>query len=33
MVKALEELQLNAPEAHAPEHNQILDFDFGRLEH
>jgi hypothetical protein len=30
--EALEELQLHALEVHAPGHNQILDFDFGRLE-
>jgi hypothetical protein len=33
IIKALEELQLNALEAHAPRCNQPLDFDFGRLEH
>jgi hypothetical protein len=30
---ALEELRLSAPKAHTPEHDQPLDFDFGRLEH
>ena len=32
IVEALEELQLHAPEACAPESNQLLDFDYGRLE-
>ena len=32
ITKALEELQLHAPEAHAPESDQLLDFDYGRLE-
>jgi hypothetical protein len=31
--EALEELQLHALEAHASGHNQLPDFDFGRLEH
>jgi hypothetical protein len=30
--EALEELQLHALDAHAPGRNQLLDFDFGRLE-
>ena len=29
---ALEELQLHAPEAHAPRSDQLLGFDYGRLE-
>jgi hypothetical protein len=33
IVEALEELQLSAPEARALEHDQLLDFNFGRLEH
>jgi hypothetical protein len=33
IVEALEELQLSASEASAPERDQLLDFDFGRLEH
>jgi hypothetical protein len=33
IIVALEELQLSALEARALEHNQLLDFDFGRLEH
>jgi hypothetical protein len=33
IVVALKELQLNAPEAHAPRRDQPLNFDFGRLEH
>jgi hypothetical protein len=33
IIEALKELQLNALEACASEHDQILDFDFGRLEH
>ena len=32
IVKALEELQLHAPEAHAPGSDQLLGFDYGRLE-
>ena len=31
IAEALEELQLHAPKAHAPESNQLLDFDYGRL--
>ena len=31
--KALEELQLHAPEAHASRGNQLLGFNYGRLEH
>jgi hypothetical protein len=30
--EALEELQLQAPKAHTPGHNQLLDIDFERLE-
>jgi hypothetical protein len=30
---ALEELRLGALEAHTSERDQLLDFDFGRLEH
>ena len=30
--KTLEELQLHAPEAHALESDQLLGFDYGRLE-
>jgi hypothetical protein len=33
IVEALEELQLSALEARAPQCDQILDFDFERLEH
>jgi hypothetical protein len=33
IIEADKELQLNAPEACALERDQILDFDFGRLEH
>jgi hypothetical protein len=33
IVKALEELQLNASEANDPRCDQPLDFDFERLEH
>ena len=33
IVKALEELQLHAPEVHAPGSDQLLVFDYGRLEH
>ena len=33
ITEALEELQLNAPEARAPGSDQLLDFDYGRLEH
>jgi hypothetical protein len=33
IVEALEELQLSAPEVHAPGRDRLLDFDFGRLEH
>ena len=32
IVEALEELQLHAPEAHAPGNDLLLDFDYGRLE-
>jgi hypothetical protein len=32
VVKALEELQLHAPKAHAPRGDQPLDFDYERLE-
>ena len=32
IAKALEELQLNAPEACTPESDQLLSFDYGRLE-
>ena len=32
IVEALEELQLYAPEAHAPGCDQLLGFDYGRLE-
>ena len=31
-VEALEELQLHAPEARAPGSDQLLGFDYGRLE-
>ena len=30
--KAFEELRLHAPEACAPESDQLLNFDYGRLE-
>ena len=33
IVEALEELQLHEPEARAPESDQLLGFDYGRLEH
>jgi len=33
IAEALEELQLHASEAHAPESGQLLGFDYGRLEH
>ena len=33
IAEALEELQLHAPEARAPRSDQLLDFDYGRLEH
>ena len=33
IVEALEELRLHAPEAHAPGNDQLLSFDYGRLEH
>jgi hypothetical protein len=33
IVEALKELQLSALGACALEHDQLLDFDFGRLEH
>ena len=32
ITEALEELQLRASEAHALRSNQLLDFDYGRLE-
>ena len=32
IVEALEELQLHAPEAHAPGSDQLFSFDYGRLE-
>ena len=32
ITEALEELQLHAPEAHAPRSDQLLDFGYGRLE-
>ena len=32
-VEALKELQLHASEARAPRSDQLLDFDYGRLEH
>ena len=32
VAEALEELQLHAPEAHAPGSDQLLSFDYGRLE-
>ena len=32
IVEALEELQLQAPEAHALGSDQLLGFDYGRLE-
>ena len=32
IAKALEELQQHAPEAYAPRSNQLLDFNYGRLE-
>ena len=33
IAEVLEELQMHAPEARAPRSNQLLDFDYGRLEH
>ena len=33
IAEAIEELQLHAPEAHAPRSDQLLGFDYGRLEH
>ena len=33
IVKALEELQLHAPDAQAPGSDQLLSFNYGRLEH
>ena len=33
ITEALEELQLHAPEAHAPGSDQLLGFDYRRLEH
>ena len=32
IAEALEELQLHTPEAHAPGSDQLLDFNYGRLE-
>ena len=32
ITEALEEMQLHAPEARAPGSDQLLDFDYGRLE-
>ena len=32
ITKTLEELQLHAPEAHVPRSDQLLGFDYGRLE-
>ena len=32
IVEALEELRLHAPEARAPRINQLVGFDYGRLE-
>ena len=32
IAEALEELQLHAPEARTPRSDQLLDFDYGRLE-
>ena len=32
IAEALEELQLHALEAHAPESDQLLGFDYGRLQ-
>jgi len=32
IAEALEELQLHAPEAHAPRCDQLLGFNYGRLE-
>ena len=32
IAKALEELQLHAPEAHTPKSDQLLGFNYGRLE-
>ena len=32
IAEVLEELQQHAPEAHAPESDQLLGFDYGRLE-
>ena len=33
IVEALKKLQLRAPEAHVPGSDQLLGFDYGRLEH
>ena len=33
IAEVLEELQLHAPEARVPGSDQLLDFDYGRLEH
>ena len=33
ITKMLEERRLHASEAHAPKSGQLLDFDYGRLEH
>ena len=32
IAEALEELRLHAPEARTPRSDQLLDFDYGRLE-
>ena len=32
ITEALEELRMQASEAHAPESDQLLNFDYGRLE-
>ena len=32
ITEALKELQLHTPEAYAPRSNQLLNFDYGRLE-
>ena len=32
ITEALEELQLHAPEVHTPRSEQLLGFDYGRLE-
>jgi hypothetical protein len=33
VVKVVEKLQLNPPEARTPERDRLLDFDFMKLEH